>query len=47
MIGYCNLLNMSKLNTGGIRLTDFMNFNINAFPMRVGKGVFCWLMVKR
>ena len=36
----CNLLNMSELNTGGIRLADFMNFNINAFPMRVGKTFF-------
>ena len=45
---YCNLLNMSELNTGWgkIRLADFMNFNINAFPMRVVEGVFCWLMVK-
>ena len=38
----CNLLNMSELNTGGgkIRLADFMNFNISAFSMRVGKAFF-------
>lgn len=37
----CNLLNISKLGVWGkIRLADFMNFNINAFPMRVGKAFF-------
>lgn len=37
----CNLLNMGELNTGGkIRLADFMNFNISAFSMRVGKAFF-------
>ena len=42
MIKYCNSLSMSKLNTGGgkIRLADFMNFNISAFSMRVGKAFF-------
>ena len=38
----CNLLNINRINTGGgkIRLADFMNFNISAFSMRVGKAFF-------
>ena len=39
---YYNFLNINKIGIGGgkIRLADFMNFNINAFPMRVGKAFF-------
>ena len=39
---YYNFLNINKIGIGGgeIRLADFMNFNINAFPMRVGKTFF-------
>lgn len=43
MMGYYNFLNINKIaieGGGKIRLADFMNFNISAFSMRVGKAFF-------